>query len=409
MNTTPTLCQCPPEAVRFDAEQVDEVMREGVGVVFPTATLLVARWGTVVMHRAYGYLDPETRHRPAHKESLFDLASLTKLFTATAFMTLVEAGRVALDDPLSDVLPNFAGKRTIGPYQDPKSGQVVLPDPRFAGREVDLGEITFRHLLTHTSGLAPWRGLYREDGGEGTDVPLPHRVSPQMRARRIATIYRCDLAYPPGERVVYSDLGIILLGEAIARLAGVPLDVYVRRAVLDPLGLTRSTYNPLAHGVPRAEIAPTELCAWRRRRCWGEVHDENAAALGGVAGHAGLFSTAWDVAVLGQTFLNGGRCGDVQLLSAGTVAEMTRVQARYGGLSRGLGWAQRAREGSSSGRLFGARSYGHTGFTGTSIWIDPDRELVVVLLTNRVYYGRDPAGIAAFRPRLHDAVVEAME
>ncbi len=407
MAGAPMLHRCR-QPVAFEAERVDAVMREGTGRVFPAAVLLVAWRGTVLVQRAYGYLDPETRRWPVREGSLFDLASLTKLFTATAFMTLVEAGRVSLDVPLADVLPKFRGTRVIGPSQDPKSGRIVPPDPAFAGREVDLRTITFRHLLTHTSGLAAWRGLYREDGTEGERVPLPHLVSPQVRARRIAAVYRCDLAYPPGERVVYSDLGIVLLGEAIARLADMSLDAYVRQAVLERLGLVRTTFNPLACGVSRDEIVPTEVCAWRRRRCWGEVHDENAASLGGVAGHAGLFSTAWEVAVLGQTFLNGGAYGDVRLLSAETVAEMTREQARYGGLSRGLGWALRAREGSSSGRLFGPRSYGHTGFTGTSLWVDPDRELVVVLLTNRVYYGRDPAGIMAFRPRLHDAVVEAM-
>jgi CubicO group peptidase (beta-lactamase class C family) len=134
------------------------------------------------------------------------------------------------------------------------------------------------------------------------------------------------------------------------------------------------------------------------------VHDENAASLGGVAGHAGLFSTAWEVAVLGQTYLNKGSYGNTRILSAATVAEMTRVQVDFSDNPRGLGWLQRSQAYSSSGRLFGPRSYGHTGFTGTSLWVDPDRELVVALLTNRVYCGRDPEGIGEFRPRLHDAV-----
>jgi CubicO group peptidase (beta-lactamase class C family) len=202
---------------------------------------------------------------------------------------------------------------------------------------------------------------------------------------------------------------MILLGEAVARLAGVSLDAYVRRAVLAPLGLAQTTYNPLASAVPMDQIVATELCAWRQRRCLGEVHDENAASLGGVAGHAGLFSTAWDVAVLGQMVLNDGSYSVTRILSPETVAEMTRVQVNMNDNPRGLGWLLRSETGSSSGRLFGPRSFGHTGFTGTSLWVDPDRELIVVLLTNRVYYGRDPEGIIAFRPRLHDAVVEAIE
>ncbi len=459
--------------------RVDAVMRSGVDHVFPAAVLHVRQAGSVVCERAYGCLDPETRRHPARPDDLFDLASLTKLFTATAFVTLVEKdkddGRVSLDTPVAEILPQFAGTWSIGPTEDPLSGAIVPPDPRFAGQEVDAGTITFRHLLTHTSGLAAWRSLYREgedqDQDEGEAVPLPHQVPASLRARRIAAIYdergRVGLAYPPGARVVYSDLGFILLGEAIARLAGVPLEVYLRQAVLEPLGLRATTYNPLANGFSPEQIVPTEFCAWRRRRCIGEVHDENSAGLGGVAGHAGLFSTAEEVAALGQMYLNcggygrgraqdppgkdndqvrfeltvkargghrrgraqdppskdndqvrfgltvkahgghrRGRAQDPPLLRPETVAEMVRVQA--GGDEdnpRGLGWLRRSSGYSSSGRLFGPHSFGHTGFTGTSLWVDPDRELVVALLTNRVYYGRDPQPITDFRPRLHDAVV----
>jgi CubicO group peptidase (beta-lactamase class C family) len=394
-------------------DRVDAVMRGGLEAVFPAASLLAAWRGGVILHRAYGHLDPETRQHPTQTDSLFDLASLTKLFTTTAFMSLVEADRVTLDTPVADVLPEFDGVRSIGPTEDPLSKIPLPADPAFAGQEVDARQVTFWHLLTHTSGLAAWRSLYKENGEQGPDVPLPHHVSAEKRNRRIAAIHdRYGFAFPPGKRVVYSDLGVILLGEAVARLAGTPLDVYLRRAVLDPLGLSHTTYNPLAHHSSSQWIVPTEFCSWRRRRCVGQVHDENAASLGGVAGHAGLFSTAWEVAVLGQTYLNEGRYNSTQILSAATVAEMTRVQVDFADNPRGLGWLlasrssglQRSQAYSSSGRLFGPRSYGHTGFTGTSLWVDPDRELVVALLTNRVYYGRDPEGIGEFRPRLHDAV-----
>jgi len=409
---TLTLYAVTPQAAGFDPDGltlVDAVMRSGLDIVFPAAVLLVARRGGVVFHRAYGYLDPETRQRPTKVDSLFDLASVTKLFTATAFMTLVEASHVALDTPVTDVLPEFGGRRAIGPTEDPLAKTRVPPDPAFAGQEVDARSVTFSHLLTHTSGLAAWRSLYREDGEEGENVPVPHHVSARRRVRRIAAIHRLyGFAYPPGARMVYSDLGIILLGEAVARLAGISLEAYVGRAVLAPLGLTHTTYNPLAHGIAPEQIVPTEFCTWRRRRCIGEVHDENAASLGGVAGHAGLFSTAWEVAVLGQMYLNGGSYGSARILSPKGAAKTTREQVNFDGNPRGLGWLQRSQGWSSSGQLFGARSYGHTGFTGTSLWVDPDRELVVSLLTNRVYYGRDPAGIIDFRPRLHDALIEAI-
>jgi CubicO group peptidase (beta-lactamase class C family) len=394
---------------------VDALMHEGLDAVYPAAALLVAREGDVVLYRAYGWIDPETRQRPARMDSLFDLASLTKLFTALAFMTLVERGYVELDTPVSAVLPEFGGVRSVGPAQDPATGRMVPPDPAFAGMRVETCRVTFYHLLTHTSGLAASYSLHL-DGGNDLEsawregpVPLPHEVPAGVRSRRMAALYACDFAYPPGKRMVYSDLGLILLGEAISRLAGVSLETYVRRAVLAPLGLTEAQYNPLLHGVSPERLVPSAWCAWRQRRCAGEVHDEKAAALGGVAGHAGLFATAGEVAALGQMALNGGRYNGARFLRPETVAEMTRVHVDEGDRPRGLGWMLRSQQGSSSGWRFGPRSYGHTGFTGTSLWVDPGRALVVALLTNRVYRGRDPAAIAAFRPRLHDAVIEALE
>jgi CubicO group peptidase (beta-lactamase class C family) len=362
------------------------------------------------MHRAYGYLDPATRQYPTRLDSLFDLASVSKLFTATAFMTLVQAGQVTLQTPVPEVLKELEGKRPIGPTQDPATKTTVPADIAYAGMEVDTRDVTYWHLLTHTSGLAAWRSVYQVSSLQDYPVPLPHKVPAETRAHRMATIlHDYGFAYPPGRRMVYSDLGLILLGESIARLSGMPLEEYVQHAVLEPLGLTRTTYNPLACGVSSSEIVPTEQCAWRKRRCLGEVHDENAASLGGAAGHAGLFSTAWEVAVLGQMYLNGGCYGHTRILQPEIVIDMTRTHANWDDNPRGLGWMLRSRHGSSSGRRFGPQSYGHTGFTGTSLWVDPDRALIVVFLTNRVYDGRDPAGILRLRPLLHDAIVEALQ
>jgi CubicO group peptidase (beta-lactamase class C family) len=401
-----------PTAAGFSSvglARADAAIRRDLGVAFPAAVLLVARDGGVAMHRAYGHLDPETCQEPTQRDSLFDLASVSKLFTATAFMTLVQAGKVTLQTPVPEVLGELEGLRPIGSTQDPLTKIVAPVDPAYAGMDVDTREVTFWHLLTHTSGLAAWRSVYQANGAQGRPVPLPHEVPAEVRVRRIATILDdYGFAYPPEQRLVYSDLGLILLGEAIARLSGIPLDRYVQRSVLQPLGLTHSTYNPLAHGVPPTEIVPTEECAWRKRRCIGEVHDENAASLGGVAGHAGLFSTAWEVAALGQMYLNRGHYGGTRLLCAELVEQMTRTQADWNDNPRGLGWMLRSRSGSSSGQWFSPSSYGHTGFTGTSLWIDPDRALIVVLLTNRVYSGRDRTGIARLRPLLHDAIIEAL-
>ena len=411
-------------------------MGQAIGVVFPAAVLLVLRDGEILFHRAYGHLDPETRQRPTRMDSLFDLASLTKLFTATAFVRLVEAGAVTLETPVAAVLPEFGGVHPVVPSMDPLSGELISPDPRWAQATVDADKITFWHLLTHTSGLAAWRPLYRMGyrmGKSDGPVPFPWQVTPATRARRVAAISDGrSFAYPTGEGLVYSDLGLILLGEAVAKLAGERdrtrierigrkepdfsfrnhgadlLDAAIRQLVLEPLRLGRACFNPLAHGIPADEIAPTEFCSWRRRRCLGEVHDENAAGLGGVAGHAGLFATAAEVATLGALYLNGGEINGRRLLTPATVAEMTREQVRMNGLSRGLGWQRKSADGGPVCPACSENSYGHTGFTGTSLWVDPDRRLVVALLTNRVYGGRDPAGIAAFRPALHGAVVDAL-
>ena len=222
-------------------------------------------------------------------------------------------------------------------------------------------------------------------------------------ARALDLIAGCAFVDVPGRRVHYSDLGLILLGEAIARLDGVetPAGVIARR-VLAPLGLTQTTFNP---PTPSA-CPPTEFDArWRGRRCQGEVHDENAAALGGIAGHAGLFAPAVEVARFGQQWLRavGGQAAD--WLPPVLAKEAVRRHAD----DRGLGWLLKAAAGSSAGALFSAESFGHTGFTGTSLWIDPRRALVVALLTNRVYHGRDAARIAALRPAVHDAICRAVD
>ena len=397
---------------------VSRLLEAGVGIVAPAIVLHVRHRGRIVFEEAYGVFNPEVtepgeKATPVSPDALFDLASVTKLFTATAFMRLVEVGRVHLDQPVAQVIPEFAGIRPIGGAEDPISKQPTWPEDAFAGEEVDAGRVTFRHLLTHTSGLAAWRSVYRAAGPPPPPLgELMGRPTVEERIRwGVQAICTYPFVYPPGERLVYSDLGIILLGEAIARLMGQRLDTALHTLVLDPLGVTEAGFRPL--DMPdREEISqcvPTEWCPWRRRRLRGEVHDENAAGLGGVAGHAGLFATAAHVAQLGQMILQEGSWEGVQLLSPATVREMTREQARFGDEVRGLGWMRRSIKETSSGHYFSPESFGHTGYTGTSLWVDPDRQLVVSLMTNRVYYGRDPEAIAAFRPAIHDAVAQAIE
>ncbi len=366
-------------------------MQRGVGDVFSAAVLFVAQDNRCRFHRAYGWLSPEI---PAQKESLFDLASLTKLFTATAFLTLVDAGKVALDTPLQTVLPLFGGLRPVTASLDPLTHHLVPPDAEDAGRMVDAGSVTFRHLLTHTAGLPPVADFCKNVDPENLPRALPRALLDDF-------IQSVTFAALPGRKVMYSDVGFILLGEAVSRLAGMPLWTYLQKAVLTPLGLGSVIINPRRRGL---SAVPTENCAWRRRRCRGEVHDENAACLGGFAGHAGLFAAAKDVATLGQLYLNEGLVRDIRILSVDTARRATRPQAAFGGIRRGLGWALPDEDGNSPVGIVPKETYGHTGFTGTSLWIDPRRRLVVALLTNRVYYGRDIEKIRAFRARLHAAI-----
>jgi serine-type D-Ala-D-Ala carboxypeptidase len=349
----------------------------------PAAQIAVRLGGDLVLSQAYGWLEPESRACPANRETLFDLASLTKLFTTTAFMTLVEEGKTALDQPVCETLPAFTGQRPI----------LGLP-----GQVVDAGQVTFRNLLIHNAGF-PAELVFDRPPNTAAVNPV------SSRAMALSTYF----ANPTGAHVIYSDIGLILLGMAVEALAGMPLDAAIRERVTGPLGLSRTRFIPIPPGPdPDPNIAPTEICRWRGRRVRGEVHDENAWRLGGVAGHAGLFSTAEEIAAFGQMYLDSGK----PLLHPGTVTEMTREQAAEGDTRRGIGFHLRSSDPQASSHAFGPRTFGHTGFTGTSLWIDPDfqsargRGLVVALLTNEVYHGRVSRKIIDLRLAVHQEVVE---
>ncbi|MBN2393391.1 MAG: beta-lactamase family protein [Anaerolineae bacterium] len=383
----------------MDLTNAHTIFQNVVGTITPAAQLVIRLHDDIVFSRALGWLDPETREHPTQPDTLFDMASVSKLFTVTAFMTLVEEGRVALDTLVNMVLPEFGGLRPIRPYEDPLSpgGMVIVSE---SGGFVDAGRVTFHDLLTHTSGLPAWRPLYRQPTAD------------TARQMALSTFF----SYPTGTRVVYSDIGLILLGMAVERLTGHALDAAVRERVTAPLGLRNTHYLPvssLESGQSVENIAPTEFCAWRGRRIIAEVHDENAYRLGGVAGHAGIFSTAEDVAAFGQMFL--GDHKGAPLLSAPMVDTMTRCYTGGLGARRGLGFAlwlpdsEAADKERPSSYPFSQRAFGHTGFTGTSLWMDPERNLVVALLTNEVYNGRQNRGIAGLRVAVHGAIVEAID
>ncbi|MCG6924731.1 MAG: serine hydrolase [Acidobacteria bacterium] len=370
-----------PEAAGFRAEglaDVDRLLESAVSDrAFPGAVLAIGRHGSLVRFRAFGRLSYEPGAPEVRTDTLYDLASLTKVVaTTTVAMTLVDEGRLDLDARVADVVPEFSGGAK--------------------------DRVRVRQLLTHTGGLLWWDRLYEQLRG---------------RPAYLERILEMDLDYDPGTKMVYSDLGIILLSEVLQRLAGEPLEAMARRRVVEPLGMRDTQYLPPVGLRPR--IAPTERDPWRGRVLLGEVHDENAFALGGVAPHAGLFSTAGDLARFAQALLNGGELEGQRIVSEATVDLFTR-RAGVAESTRALGWdtpsngkdPRSSTPGdpgySSSGSLFSPRSFGHTGFTGTSMWMDPERGLFVILLTNRVHPTRENRKISRVRSRLADAVVRAL-
>lgn len=365
--------------------KVDSILSQAISIVTPAAQVVIRHNGAVVHDVAMGFLDLENKSGPVNAETLFDLASVTKLFTTSVFMILVEEGRVSVDDPVRNLLPEFSGVRPIQPYENPLDWGKTVSMTDQPGT-VDADKVIFRNLLAHNSGLPAWRAFKDQPDAESA-IQLA-----------LSTFF----SYPTGERVVYSDVGLILLGLAVSRLTGSPLEETIYQHVTRPLELS-AHFQPAAPLQSPQNIAPTEFCKWRGRRIVGEVHDESAWRLGGVAGHAGLFAHARDVAAFGQSFLN------ASLLRRDTIAEMTHLQSEFDGTRRGLGFALWSPDPEASSNPFSQTTFGHTGFTGTCLWIDPSRMLVVALLTNDVYGGREGRGIADLRVQIHRAIVESVD
>ena len=385
---------------------LNALMARHVGVTFPSCSLAVLYKGQPVAHGAWG----ESEGQAACTDTLFDIASISKLFTTTVFLRLVSSGRVGLDDALCAVLPAFAqsGPRPIEGGQDPHTLKRQALETELAGQLVDPRRVTFRHLLTHTSGLPAWRDVFAIAG----PVPFPPQAKrPLDGDARWALAMPVILNYPfmnqPGQRVVYSDIGLMLLGQAVQVLCSQPLDQVVETQLLGPLGLEQTMFNPVNSGrATLRQTAPTEMdLRWRQRRVWGEVHDENACGLGGVAGHAGLFATAMDVARFGQAWLD----APEQLgVDAELAAQAKTAQAVTDDVRRGLGFVIKSHHNASAGDLFSQDTFGHTGFTGTTLWVDPQRELVVSCLTNGLYLGRAAHAPHVFRRELHDLLAQSL-
>jgi CubicO group peptidase (beta-lactamase class C family) len=329
------------------------------------------------------------------RDTIFDLASLTKtLATTTALMWLVEDGSISLDDPVARHLPAFAER----------------------GKE----EVTIRHLLTHSAGLKPWRGFHEEMLQRERKTGERQIGTAAGRDWIIDRVLRSALVHEPGEAAVYGDLDFITLGVLVEVVSGRSLDAFCTERIFEPLGMKDTRIFPAGRSgegasgsggaaVPpalRRRIAATENCPWRERIVWGEVHDPNAFAMGGVAGHAGLFGTADDLLRFGQVFLD---CWHDRsdLLPPALVRQFSERQRIPENSDWALGWDTPTAGGSSSGRHFSEHSVGHLGFTGTSIWIDLEREAIVVMLTNRVHLVAKRSRFE-LRPKVHDAIIEGL-
>ena len=365
----PPLPVAAPTPVGMSADivaKVDSIVHVAIANrVTPGAAVAIGRHGKLVLLKGYGALDYRPGFAPVTESSIYDLASLTKVVgTTTAIMMLVDEGRLDLEAPLSRYISELR-------------------------RYPDKQAITVRQVLEHTAGFRAYAPLHRDQRG---------------RRAYVRAIAEMPLEYQTGTRMIYSDFGPILLGIAVERISGQRLDRFLRKRLFEPLGMVDSYFNP-----PKsvsARIAPTEIdTADRGKKGRATVHDENAFALGGVSGHAGLFSSARDLARFAQMLLNLGEYGGQRIVSAQSVALFTRRQSTLS--SRALGWDTPSK-GSSAGEYFSARSFGHTGFTGTSIWIDPANDLYVVLLTNRVNPTRENNRHVALRIALANAVQQAV-
>jgi CubicO group peptidase (beta-lactamase class C family) len=363
--------------------RLDSIVAVGIAEgAAPGVALAVGRWGRLVHLKGYGRIDIAPDAPAVTDSTMFDMASLTKVVaTTTAAMILEDEGKLNLDATIHTYLPE-------------------LTDSAKA-------HITVRMIITHSGGFEAFAPLWREHRG---------------RADYLAQINARPLAYVPGDSTIYSDWDFVLMGLIIEHITGMPLDQFVSSRVWQPLNMHDTGFNPLSSGAMPADsdctaafradnpllarIAMTEIdTAYRHTHIHGIVHDENACALGGVAGHAGLFSSARDVAVFCQMLLNGGQYGGVRFIQPTTVARWTARQSNKS--SRALGWDTPSDQ-SSAGRYFSPRSFGHTGFTGTSIWIDPERGVFVVLLTNRVDPTRANMREDALRRDIADAIQAAI-
>lgn len=353
-------------------QDVDTLMQQAVSEkVFPGGVLLVSKERTVALHKAYGMADVVSPRRMS-TDTLLDLASLTKpLATALAIMMLIKQKKLDLEQRLGAVLPAFVG--------DTKAS------------------IKVKHLLYHNSGLPSYRAYYKD---------VAHAPAQKRKNEVRKLLVKEPRIHPIGEHVEYSDLGFMILEWMIEYLSGARLDQFVSEKVYGPLGIENLFFVDLYAPQTKGDFAATEHCPWRNKVLVGEVHDENAYVSGGIQGHAGLFGSATAVHTLLLTLLS---AYHLETSNPFFSTDLVRLFfRRLPNTDKALGFDAPAVKNSSSGNFFSSNSVGHLGFTGTSFWLDLDRSVIVVLLTNRVHPNRDNDAIKSFRPKLHDAVMKKL-
>lgn len=351
----------------YDFTRIDDLMNECVkDSVFPGGVLLIGHRGKIIYEKAFGRFTYDKISPEMTTNAMFDLASVSKVVgTTSAAMMLVSEGKINTQEKVSYYLPEFANN--------------------------EKENITIKNLLLHNSGLTSWKPFYKK-----------FNTAKEI----INDIMNSGLEYETGSKTLYSDLGMITLQKVIEKVSGKPLDNFLKERLFEPINMKRTMYNPppeFWYYCPPTEVDNY----WRMMTLKGKVHDETAYMLNGVAGHAGLFSTARDLSTFLFTLLNKGRYDTLQLFDPKIVEEWTTKQSRNS--SRGLGWDTKSESASSAGIKFSDSSFGHTGFTGTSVWVDKERDLFVILLTNRVHPSRDNTKIIKFRPQLHDEVINAVD
>jgi serine-type D-Ala-D-Ala carboxypeptidase len=374
----------------MDFASVDHALHTAVEQgVFPGAVVLVRQAETILYRKAVGYRSLEPGRTPLSEETIFDLASLTKpLATTIAIMLMVKEKKLRLDDRVSRFFPNFA----------------------MQGKSY----ITFRHLLSHTSGLPAWKPYYQDIVNREVREGKVGLTSTRSAREFVYTqLQREKLETPTGQKAVYSDLGFMILGATIEDISGLGLDQYCQEKIFRPLGVPSLAFLNLEL-IRRHKLrllldhyAPTEHCPWRKRILCAEVHDDNTYAMGGVAGHAGLFAPIDEVDRLVNVLLACYR-GEHSFLPAEIVREFWTRQESVPGSTWCLGWDTPSLQWSSAGQFFSPHSVGHLGFTGTSIWVDLDKQVHVIALSNRVHPRRENDKIQAFRPMLHDTIMQVV-